>query len=151
MIETYFENANSTIEKLHSMFDRMISTADSISLEFVSDEDSVEVDIDAASSDNSRFQTACVAAKEALNDIQTGISQTKNRFDTLSSTVSRRKAQLEFVDNSMAKIAAAETSKNADELIDEVTSPKKDFAALKAQYPDFTDEQINILLNAGGK
>ena len=92
-----------------------------------------------------------MAAKEALNDIQTGITQTKTRFDALSGTVSRRKAQLEFVDNSMAQIAAKETSKNADELIDEVTSPKKDFADLKAQYPDFSDEQINILLKAGGK
>ena len=148
MIETYFENANATIEKLHSMYDRMLNTAENISMEFIADEDSVEVDVNGLSADDSRFQTSVVTAKEALKQLTIGISQAKARFDTLSNTVERRRAQLQLVDKAMASIAERDTYKNAEQIVEEVTKTKQDFASLKSQYPDFTDEQISILLAA---
>lgn len=98
LLEEYIKETQNTIAKILSMYDEIIKTSENIALEYVADEDSVEVDVEMTDADTGLVQSAVEDSRDKLKEISLGLKQALERFTELSNVSERRNARIKQLD-----------------------------------------------------
>ena len=95
LLEEYIKETQTTIAKILSMYDDIIKTSESIALEYVADEDSIEGDIEMTDADTSLVLRSVENSRDKLKEISIGLKQALERYTELSNVSDRRIRQLD--------------------------------------------------------
>lgn len=98
LLEEYIKETQNTIAKILSMYDEIIKTSENIALEYVADEDSVEVDVEMTDADTGLVQRAVEDSRDKIKEISLGLKQALERFTELSNVSERRNARIKQLD-----------------------------------------------------
>lgn len=113
LLEDYVKQTQDTIEKTLTMYSKMESTAEGISLDFLQDGDSIESDIDTSTADTSNLIISIDKSREKLKELSLGLTQIMERYANLKDIVDRRKNKLEQLN--YIQIATIESKVELDE------------------------------------
>lgn len=98
LLEEYIKETQTTIAKILSMYDDIIKTSESIALEYVADEDSIEVDIEMTDADTGLVLRSIENSRDKLKEISIGLKQALERYTELSNVSDRRNERIKQLD-----------------------------------------------------
>lgn len=98
LLEEYIKETQTTIAKILSMYDDIIKTSESIALEYVADEDSIEVDIEMTDADTGLVVRSIENSRDKLKEISIGLKQALERYTELSNVSDRRNERIKQLD-----------------------------------------------------
>lgn len=101
LLEEHIKETQETIARALSMYDAIIKTANDISLDYVSDEDSVEADVEVSDADTDALLIAVENSRESLRELSMGLQQALERYTELSNVSERRAERIRQLDGKL--------------------------------------------------
>lgn len=101
LLEEYIKELQIYIVKALQMFEKLIQTSESISLDYVADEESVEADIEITDADMGLLQASVEKSRIAIGELSVGLKQVLERYETLCEVSERRNQRIKQLDGKL--------------------------------------------------
>lgn len=101
LLEEYIKELQIYIVKALQMFEKLIQTSESVSLDYVADEESVEADIEITDADMGLLQASVEKSRIAIGELSVGLKQVLERYETLCEVSERRNQRIKQLDGKL--------------------------------------------------
>lgn len=101
LLEEHIKETQETIARALAMYDAIINTANDISLDYVSDEDSVEAEVEISDADTDALKISVENSRESLRELSIGLQQALERYTELSNVSERRAERIKQLDGKL--------------------------------------------------
>ena len=115
LLEEYIKELQSYIAKALGMFEKLIKTAESVSLDYVADEESVEADIEITDADMGLLQASVEKSRIAIGELSVGLKQVLERYETLCEVSERRNQRIKQLDGKIYEQVTGDKVNDSDE------------------------------------
>ena len=115
LLEEYIKELQSYIAKALGMFEKLIQTAESVSLDYVADEESVEADIEITDADMGLLQASVEKSRIAIGELSVGLKQVLERYETLCEVSERRNQRIKQLDGKIYEQVTGDKVNDSDE------------------------------------
>jgi hypothetical protein len=115
LLEEYIKELQSYIAKALEMFEKLIQTSESVSLDYVADEESVEADIEITDADMGLLQASVEKSRIAIGELSVGLKQVLERYETLCEVSERRNQRIKQLDGKLYEQVTGDKVNDGDE------------------------------------
>lgn len=115
LLEEYIKELQSYIAKALQMFEKLIQTSESVSLDYVTDEESVEADIEITDADMGLLQASVEKSRISIGEISVGLKQVLERYETLCEVSERRNQRIKQLDGKLYEQVTGDKVNDSDE------------------------------------
>lgn len=115
LLEEYIKELQSYIAKALEMFEKLIQTSESVSLDYVADEESVEADIEITDADMGLLQASVEKSRIAIGELSVGLKQVLERYETLCEVSERRNQRIKQLDGRLYEQVTGDKVNDSDE------------------------------------
>lgn len=115
LLEEYIKELQSYIAKALQMFEKLIQTSESVSLDYVADEESVEADIEITDADMGLLQASVEKSRISIGEISVGLKQVLERYETLCEVSERRNQRIKQLDGKLYEQVTGDKVNDSDE------------------------------------
>ena len=115
LLEEYIKELQNYIAKALEMFEKLIQTSESVSLDYVTDEESVEADIEITDADMGLLQASVEKSRIAIGELSVGLKQVLERYETLCEVSERRNQRIKQLDGKIYEQLTGDKVNNSDE------------------------------------
>lgn len=115
LLEEYIKELQSYIAKALEMFEKLIQTSESVSLDYVADEESVEADIEVTDADMGLLQASVEKSRIAIGELSVGLKQVLERYETLCEVSERRNQRIKQLDGRLYEQVTGDKVNDSDE------------------------------------
>ena len=115
LLEEYIKELQNYIAKALQMFEKLIQTSESVSLDYVTDEESVEADIEITDADMGVLQASVEKSRIAIGELSVGLKQVLERYETLCEVSERRNQRIKQLDGKIYEQVTGDKVNNSDE------------------------------------
>ena len=115
LLEEYIKELQSYIAKALQMFEKLIQTSESVSLDYVADEESVEADIEVTDADMGLLQASVEKSRIAIGELSVGLKQVLERYETLCEVSERRNQRIKQLDGKLYEQVTGDKVNDSDE------------------------------------
>ena len=115
LVEEYIKELQNYIAKALEMFEKLIQTSESVSLDYVADEESVEADIEITDADMGVLQASVEKSRVAIGELSVGLKQVLERYETLCEVSERRNQRIKQLDGKIYEQVTGDKVNNSDE------------------------------------
>ena len=115
LLEEYIKELQSYIVKALQMFEKLIQTSESVSLDYVADEESVEADIEVTDADMGLLQASVEKSRIAIGELSVGLKQVLERYETLCEVSERRNQRIKQLDGKLYEQVTGDKVNDSDE------------------------------------
>lgn len=114
LLEEYIKELQSYIAKSLEMFEKLIQTSESVSLDYVADEESVEADIEITDADMGLLQASVEKSRIAIGELSVGLKQVLERYETLCEVSERRNQRIKQLDGKLYEQVTGDKVNDSD-------------------------------------
>lgn len=115
LLEEYIKELQIYIVKALQMFEKLIQTSESVSLDYVADEESVEADIEITDADMGLLQASVEKSRISIGEISVGLKQVLERYETLCEVSERRNQRIKQLDGKLYEQITGDKVNDSDE------------------------------------
>jgi hypothetical protein len=115
LLEEYIKELQSYIAKALQMFEKLIQTSESVSLDYVADEESVEADIEITDADMGLLQASVEKSRISIGEISVGLKQVLERYETLCEVSERRNQRIKQLDGKLYEQVTGDKVNDSDD------------------------------------
>ena len=115
LLEEYIKELQSYIAKALQMFEKLIQTSESVSLDYVADEESVEANIEITDADMGLLQASVEKSRISIGEISVGLKQVLERYETLCEVSERRNQRIKQLDGKLYEQVTGDKVNDSDE------------------------------------
>ena len=115
LLEEYIKELQSYIAKALQMFEKLIQTSESVSLDYVADEESVEADIEITDADMGLLQASVEKSRIAIGELSVGLKQVLERYETLCEVSERRNQRIKQLDGKLYEQVTGDKVNDSDD------------------------------------
>lgn len=115
LLEEYIKELQIYIVKALQMFEKLIQTSESVSLDYVADEESVEADIEITDADMGLLQASVEKSRIAIGELSVGLKQVLERYETLCEVSERRNQRIKQLDGKLYEQVTGDKVNDSDE------------------------------------
>lgn len=123
LLEEYIQELQNYITDVINMFDKLIKTSEGIGIDYVSDEESVESEVEITDADINLLNTSVENSRASLGEISVGLKQVLERYNALSEVSLRRKDRIDQLEGKIYEQSTGETIKDEDEELRKLYAP----------------------------
>ena len=115
LLEEYIKELQSYIVKALQMFEKLIQTSESVSLDYVTDEESVEADIEITDADMGLLQASVEKSRIHIGEISVGLKQVLERYEALCEVSERRNQRIKQLDGKLYEQVTGDKVNDSDD------------------------------------
>ena len=115
LLEEYIKELQSYIAKALQMFEKLIQTSESVSLDYVAAEESLEADIEITDADMGLLQASVEKSRISIGEISVGLKQVLERYETLCEVSERRNQRIKQLDGKLYEQVTGDKVNDSDE------------------------------------
>ena len=115
LLEEYIKELQNYIVKALQMFEKLIQTSESVSLDYVADEESVEADIEITDADMGLLQASVEKSRIAIGELSVGLKQVLERYETLCEVSERRNQRIKQLDGKLYEQVTGDKVNDSDD------------------------------------
>ena len=115
LLEEYIKELQIYIAKALQMFEKLVQTSESVSLDYVADEESVEADIEITDADMGLLQASVEKSRISIGEISVGLKQVLERYETLCEVSERRNQRIKQLDGKLYEQVTGDEVNDSDE------------------------------------
>ena len=115
LLEEYIKELQNYIVKALQMFEKLIQTSESVSLDYVADEESVEADIEITDADMGLLQASVEKSRISIGEISVGLKQVLERYEALCEVSERRNQRIKQLDGKLYEQVTGDKVNDSDD------------------------------------